>query len=192
MKKNNKFVMLILAMVMTISSFLPNLSYASDMSLGSKELSQNTQVVDVTDENGITWQVEITEHIYYSNIKNNSKFLMNYSSTPKVGDKRTYTVKISNEAMGLPSGVVSAIGLASGTKAVKIATDAIAKKLGSKFLPGINVVSTILGTGALINGLTGKSGITLTIDLEYKKVYSYYTGNYKGGWYPVNLSVGRY
>lgn len=192
MKKNNKFVMLILAMVMTISSFLPNLSYASDMSLGNKELSQNTQVVDVTDENGITWQVEITEHIYYSNIKNNSKFLMNYSSTPKVGDKRTYTVKISNEAMGLPSGVVSTIGLASGTKAVKIATDAIAKKLGSKFLPGINVVSTILGTGALINGLTGKSGITLTIDLEYKKVYSYYTGNYEGGWYPVNLSVGRY
>ena len=192
MKKNNKFIMLILAMVMTISSFLPNLSYASDMSLGSKELSQNTQVVDVTDENGITWQVEITEHIYYSNIKNNSKFLMNYSSTPKVGDKRTYTVKISNEAMGLPSGVVSTIGIASGTKAVKIAADAIAKKLGSKFLPGINVVSTILGTGALINGLTGKSGITLTIDLEYKKVYSYYTGNYEGGWYPVNLSVGRY
>ena len=141
MKKNNKFIMLILAMVMTISSFLPNLSYASDMSLGSKELSQNTQVVDVTDENGITWQVEITEHIYYSNIKNNSKFLMNYSSTPKVGDKRTYTVKISNEAMGLPSGVVSTIGIASGTKAAKIAADAIAKKLGSKFLPGLNIIS---------------------------------------------------
>lgn len=192
MKKNNKFVMLILAMVMTISSFLPNLSYASDMSLGSKELRQDTQVIDVTDENGITWGVEITENIYYSNIKNNSKFLMNYSSAPKVGDKRTYTVKISNEAMWLPSGVASTISLASGTKAVKIATDAIAKKLGSKFLPGINVVSTILGTGALINGLTGKSGITLTIDLEYKKVYSYYTGNYEKGWYPVNLSVGRY
>lgn len=141
MKKNNKFVMLILAMVMTISSFLPNLSYASDMSLGSKELRQDTQVIDVTDENGITWQVEITEHIYYSNIKNNSKFLMNYSSTPKVGDKRTYTVKISNEAMGLPSGVASTIGLASGTKAVKIAADAIAKKLGSKFLPGLNIIS---------------------------------------------------
>ena len=117
---------------------------------------------------------------------------MNYSSAPKVGDKRTYTVKFSNEAMGLPSGVASTIGLESGTKAVKIAADAIAKKLGSKFLPGINVVSTILGTGALINGLTGKSGITLTIDLEYKKVYSYYTGNYEKGWYPVNLSVGRY
>ena len=58
---------------------------------------------------------------------------MNYSSTPKVGDKRTYTVKISNEAMWLPSGVASTISLASGTKAVKIATDAIAKKLGSKF-----------------------------------------------------------
>lgn len=37
----------------------------------------------------------------------------------------------------------------------------------------------MLGTGALINGLTGKSGITLTIDLKYKKVYSYYTGNYE-------------
>ena len=61
--------MLILAMVMTISSFLPNLSYASDMSLGSKELRQDTQVIDVTDENGITWGVEITENIYYSNIK---------------------------------------------------------------------------------------------------------------------------
>lgn len=69
MKKNNKFVMLILAMVMTISSFLPNLSYASDMFLGSKELRQDTQVIDVTDENGITWGVEITENIYYSNIK---------------------------------------------------------------------------------------------------------------------------
>lgn len=45
---------------------------------------------------------------------------MNYSSTPKVGDKRTYTVKISNEAMGLPSGVVSTIGIASGTKAAKL------------------------------------------------------------------------
>lgn len=180
--------MLILAMVMTISSFLPNLSYAFDMSLGSKELSQDTQVVDVTDENGITLAVEVTENIYY----NNTKGLMTYYSNPKVNDKRTYTVKISNEAMGLPSGVANTIGLASGTKAVKIAADAIAKKLGSKFLPGINVVSTILGTGALINGLTGKSGITLTIDLKYKEVYSYYTSNYEKGWYPVNLSVGRY
>lgn len=125
-------------------------------------------------------------------ILNNKSKAITYSSNPKVGDKRTYTVKISNEAMGLPSGVASTIGLASGTKAVKIAADAIAKKLGSKFLPGLNIVSRMLGTGALINGLTGKSGITLTIDLKYKTVYSYYTGNYEGGWYPVNLSVGRY
>ena len=186
MKKNNKFVMLILAMVMTISSFLPNLSYASDMSLGSKELSQNTQVIDVTDENGITLAVDVTENIYY----NNTKGLMTYYSNPKVNDKRTYTVKISNEAMGLLYGVASTISLASGTKATKITADAIEKKLGSKFLPGLNFASWILGTGALINGLTGKSGITLTIDLEYKKVYTYYTGNYETGWYPVNLSVG--
>jgi hypothetical protein len=108
--------MLILAMVMTISSFLPNLSYASDMSLGSKELIQDTQVIDVTDENGITLAVEVTENIYYTNTKG----LMTHSSNPKVNDKRTYTVKISNEAMGLPSGVVSTIGLASGTKAAKL------------------------------------------------------------------------
>lgn len=130
--------MLILAMVMTISSFLPNLSYASDMmSLGSKELSQNTQVIDVTDENGITLAVEVTENIYYTNTKD----LMTYSSNPKVNDKRTYTVKISNEAMGLLSGVAGTISLASGTKAVKIAADAIAKKLRSKFLPGLNIIS---------------------------------------------------
>jgi hypothetical protein len=85
------------------------------MSLGSKELSQDTQVIDVTDENGITWAVEVTENIYY-----NTKGLMTYSSNPKVNDKRTYTVKISNEAMGLLSGVASTISLASGTKAAKL------------------------------------------------------------------------
>lgn len=169
-------------------------AFSADVSEDEKTISKrvftNTDVVYVDDGEGTTVPVEITETIYYNN--SNQGMLKSMSPTAKVGETRSYTVKISNEAMGIPSVAGGALTLAAKKKAVKILKNAIVKKLGSNFLPGVNFISWALSAAALANALTGKNGIAITVGLKYKRTYIHKEGYYVYGWSPTSLSVKRY
>lgn len=69
---------------------------------------------------------------------------------------------------------------------------AIAKKLGSSFIPGLKFVSWALGVAVFANAVSGKSGISITVGLKYTRTYLHKDGYYVYGWSPTSLSVRRY
>nr|WP_298571812.1 hypothetical protein [uncultured Mogibacterium sp.] len=195
MKKIQKRIAVMLSMVMLCTVFLPSAVYASELgseslTINNKRTNVNTDVVYVDDEEGNIVPVEITETIYYNG--NSGIVPMDFSPKAKVGERRTYTVKISNEAMGVPSLVGGTLSFAAKKKAVKVLAKAIAKKLGSSFIPGLNFVSWALGVAAFANAVSGKAGISVTVGLKYTRTYLHKEGYYVYGWSPTSLSVRRY
>ena len=152
----------------------------------------------VDDGEGNQVKVTIIENIYseYNDVSINNKnggvSVMGMYAEYPVGTRRSYTIKISNEVMGLPSIVSGGISFAAKKKAAQVAAEAIATKLGSKFIPGLNVVSYILGAAAWANAVTGKAGIEITVDLIYSETYFYRDGYYVYGWDIENIDIGRY
>ena len=166
----------------------------ANVSIDDKAISErvvtNTDVIYVDDGYGNIVPVEVTETIFYNDISQGA--LKSMSPTAKVGETRSYTVNISNEAMGIPSVAGGALTYAAKKKAVKILKNAIVKKLGSNFLPGVNFISWALSAAALANALTGKNGISITVGLKYTSTYLHKEGYYVYGWSPTSLSVKRY
>lgn len=195
MKKIQKHMAVMLSLVMSCTVVLPSAVYAGELGsenlvISSEKTKVNTDVVYVDDEERNIVSVEITETIYYNG--NSGIVPMAFPPKAKVGERRTYTVKISNEAMGVPSLVGGTLSLAAKRKAVKILAKAIAKKLGSSFIPGLNFVSWTLGAAAFANAVSGKSGISVTVGLKYTRTYLHKEGYYVYGWSPTSLSVRRY
>ena len=58
---------------------------------------------------------------------------------------------------------------------------AIAEKLGSGFIPGLNFVPWALGVAAFANAVSGKSGILITVGLKYTSTYLHKDGYYAYG-----------
>ena len=196
MKKRIKAIALSISIAILGVALLTPCTYAfsADVSKGENSISKkaitSTDVFYVDDGEGNMVPVEITETIYYTDL--NQGVLKSMSPTAKVGETRSYTVKISNTAMGIPSVAGGALTYAAKKKAVKILKNAIVKKLGSNFLPGVNFVSWALSAAALANALTGKNGIAITVGLKYKRTYLHKEGYYVYGWSPTSLSVKRY
>lgn len=195
MKKIQKNIALMLSMVMFCTVVLPSAVYASEFgsenfTINKERTKVNTDVVYVDDEDGNIVSVEITETIY--DAVTSGIVPLDFSPTAKVGERRTYTVKISNEAMGVPSLAGGTLSLAAKKKAANILAKAVAKKLGSSFIPGLNFVSWALGAAAFANAVSGKSGISITVGLEYTRTYLHKEGYYLYGWSPNSLSVRRY
>lgn len=184
-----------LSMVMICTVVLPSAVYANgadseNLAISNEKTMTNTDTVYVDDGEGNIVPVEITETIYYR--ADTDIVPMDFSPTAKVGERRTYTVRISNEAMGAPSLVGGMLSLVAKRKAAEILANAIAKKLGSSFLPGLNFVSWVLGVAAFANAVSGKSGISITMGLKYTSTYLHKDGYYVYGWSPTSLSVSRY
>ncbi|NLK37973.1 MAG: hypothetical protein GX299_07805 [Epulopiscium sp.] len=77
-------------------------------------------------------------------------------------------------------------------KAVNAAAEAIAKKFGSKFIPGLGVASTILGLVSWGNGQFGNNGFKFSIGLEYSSVYIHKEGHDMYGWDITSARVSTY
>lgn len=158
--------------------------------IANSRVITNEDVVYVDDGEGNIVPVTITENIYVSN--NNGIMPRSFSPTAKVGEKRSYTVKISNEAMGMPSLAAGALSFTAKKNAAQIAAKAIAAKLGANFIPGLNVASWILSAAAMANAISGKAGIQLTVGLKYTETYLHKEGYSVYGWSTTSLSVSRY
>lgn len=178
-----RFIALVLSGAMALSvstSAFASTSMPENAPASSRVSAINEEVLYVDDGEGNRVKVIVEETVY----------------TPigraKVGETRTYSVKISNEAMGLPSIAGGAISLAAKKKAAQMAANAIAAKVGSNFVPGLNVVSYILGAAAWANAVTGKAGITITVNMKYTETYMHNEGYAMGGWNLTRVSISRY
>lgn len=111
---------------------------------------------------------------------------------PSVGATKSFSVKVSNSMMGVPSYGCSTV-TAAGKKVLNAQTKkAIIAKVGSKFIPGLNIATWIVTTLGYINGLTGYNGIEVYGTLIYRKVVLHQQGNVYYGWDIKSLKMRRY
>ena len=103
-------------------------------------------IVYVDDGNGKMIPVEIAETIYYNS--NYGMVPMSFSPLAKIGETRSYTVKVSNEMMGIPGTVGTVLSFVAKKAAAQVVSKAIAAKLGAGFIPGLNFVTWALGVAA--------------------------------------------
>ncbi len=191
MKRFRKNIAIIISIMMLYAYLSPSFVYAKDLSTTNFEKTTFTKdVVYIDDDNGEKIPVEITETIYYN--ENSTIAPMLFNPLSKVGETRSYTVKITNNMMGVPSAVTGGLSLAAKRTAAKVAEKAIIAKLGASFIPGLNFVTWALGVAALANAISGKTGIEITVGLKYIKTYLQKEGYYVEGWSPISLSVRRY
>lgn len=190
---SKKILTLILALSTTLSTSVPAFAISTnnnDTSGYNDSIITNEDIVYVSDDEGNMVPITIIEKIYPSN---SGRIATNRSSSSnKVGETRTYTVKISNDTMGLPSLAIGALPSSAKKKAAKFAAKAISKKVGENLIPGLNLVSWIVGAAAWANSVTGKSGIEISIDLEYTETYLHKEGYSVYGWSPRHISIDRY
>lgn len=147
------------------------------------------EVIYVDDGSGNIVAVTITERTY---AKHGGRYRLMASSSPQVRDVKTISVKISNTVLGAPSAVGSVLSAAAKKTLAKTAANAIAAKLGANFLPGVNLVSTILGSVAFINACFGNNGFEVTVVQEYCETYMHKEGYYIRGWSPKSVSLSTY
>ena len=107
------------------------------------------------------------------------------------GETRKYEIKISNSVVGIPSLVGSTVSLAGKTATAQAVAEAVTKKLGENFIPGLNLVAWILATAAFVNEFAfGNSGFLVTITLEYVEMYWHREDITAYSWRPDSLSLG--
>lgn len=114
---------------------------------------------------------------------------------PSVGDRKIVEVEISNAILGLPLGakcVIKELGSTTIKKVAQKVASEVTKKVGSKFIPGLNIVTCIAGLIALINASCGNDGFLVTVELEYTETYIHKEGYYVRGWNVKSLDVDVY
>ena len=195
MKKLKKYIATMLSVVMLCTIILPNVAHASNLPklnpvIENLKTKVSKDIVYVDDGNGKMIPVEITETIYYNS--NSGMVPKSFSPLAKIGETRSYTVKVSNEMMGIPGTVGTGLSFVAKKAAAQVVSKAIAAKLGAGFIPGLNFVTWELGVAALANAISGKSGIEITVGLKYTETYLHKEGYSVNGWSPTSLSVRRH
>ena len=190
-----KLLSVCLALIMvagTGSSAFAASTNGNDRAIVNNKVVTNQDIVYVDDGEGNIVPVTIIESIYVS--INDAITPRSFSPTSKVGEKRYYEVKISNQALGAPSAGAGAVTLTAAMrkKATKAAAAAITKKIGSKFIPGLGVATTISGLVSWGNGQLGNNGFKFSIGLEYVGTYIHKEGHYIYGWGIKSASVRTY
>lgn len=194
MRKFKKHIAVALSMMMLCATVLPSVAYANGLSEANPAIENaRTKVskdIVYVNVDGKMIPVEVIETIHYSG--NSRMSPMSFAPMAKVGEKRSYTIRVSNDMMGVPGNVGTGLSFVAKRKAAQIVGKAIAAKLGASFIPGLNFVSWALSIGAFANAVSGKSGIEITVGLKYTKTYLHKEGHYIEGWSPTSLSVRRY
>lgn len=191
-----KFISMFLAVAMCMSLCV-NFAFASNLEITKNEpelylIETNEETIQVDDGEGNLVDVTIIENIYSSN---KNAVTQSLTPTEELGERRSYTIRISNLAMGAPgvvTGVSTLAELKVAEKAAEIVSKAVAAKLGANFLPGVNIASWLLTIVSFVNAACGYNGIEVEIELEYKGIFWHRENRYTYGWYPDGVNVCAY
>lgn len=112
------------------------------------------------------------------------------------GETKTYTIKISNSQLALGASGEAVAGKVVSKSVKKKISDIVVKvlgeKIGSKFIPGLSIVSSVAAVIGALNFACGNDGFIITVDLEYSSVYMHKEGVYMYGWDIMNVDVETY
>lgn len=190
-----KLLSICLAMTMlfatSVSAFATDYNKNNRYNANNRVIT-NEEVIYVEDDEGNVFPVTIIEHI---NVSNNSTITpKSFSPEHEIGTTKTYEIKISNQALGAPSSVEGVVKLTNAmkSKAAKAVASALTKKLGSKFIPGLNIASTVLSLVSWGNGQLGNNGFVFSVDLEYSEHYYNKDGYYVYGWDIKSVDLSTY
>ena len=180
-----KFISMFLAVAMGMSLCV-NFAFASNLEITKNEpelylIETNEETIQVDDGEGNLVDVTIIENIYSPNKNAATQSL---TPTEELGERRSYTIRISNLAMGAPgvvTGVSTLAELKVAEKAAEIVSKAVAAKLGANFLPGVNIASWLLTIVSFVNAACGYNGIEVEIELEYKGIFWHRENRYTYG-----------
>jgi len=192
-----KKIVLLLIFFILLTNTVPVFA-ASTKPLQNSPIETYRANEEVIDENGNVYTIEIIEYTEYPSIPNeNNGFLSSLSrnsSKPRIGEKRTHIIRISNDDSGFPS-LALGVPLTSAmkTKIAKVVGTKLSERLGFNFIPGLNVVSWLLASAAFVNSkYAGNNGFTITTTSVYSSYYSHREGYTIEGWDLSNVSLGTY
>ncbi len=189
-----KALALLLVTSISFGSLTP--AFAATNHISSNNTAKQNQIlikeekIYVDDGDGNSIEVIVSEY------SSNSKSPRSLSPEYEQGETKSYEFKISNYDLGLPgaSGAVAGQAISKTTKK-KIATavtKVLGEKIGSKFIPGLNLASSILTFISVYNGSLGNDGFIIYVDLEYSSVFIHKEGIYMYGWDITNIDVDTY
>ncbi len=149
----------------------------SEDSLADKVMVSEERI-PVEDENGNTFYVVISEYV---DKEDAGIALQGIFPEYEVGTKKTFTVEIDNDDLGSISAGAT-ISAAVLKQIAKVASQEIAKKIGTAWIPGLNAASTILTFIQVGTAVAGKNGVRVIVDLKYSSVYIHKEGHDMYGW----------
>lgn len=176
----------IMALGTTMSAFAAEPVNPEDPLAGKVMVSEER--VPVEDEEGNTYYVVISEYVNEEDVKIGTRGIF---PEYEVGTEKTFTVEIDNGAIsGVKTGVKFSAAMLK--QIAKIASAEIAKKIGTSWIPGLNVATTILTFIQVGTLIAGKDGVRVTVDLEYSSVYMHKEGHDMYGWDITDASIRVY
>lgn len=140
------------------------------------------------DGNAITITIEDNSYLEYSKSAIGN---MSINSKPEhdLGYIWYLNFKVKNSQIIAGSKTWNA---ATKAKVGKAIAKRIAEKVGYKFLPGVNILVTVLDAMATVNLVAGNEGFHVTGKLEYDRYYYHKDGYFVYGWKIHNLNVETY
>lgn len=186
-----KIIALCLSVVMVLGITMFAFASERNNDLTDSQVLVSKGTIPVEDENGNILHVVISEYVDENSIIKNGAVSRGIFPDDEVGTKKTYTVDIGNEELtGIASGII--ISQATFSKIARIAGDAIAKKIGGAWIPGLAAASTIVTLVGVWNMVAGNEGFTFTIKLEYGSTYISGQGHDMYGWDIIDASMETY
>lgn len=114
---------------------------------------------------------------------------------PYVGEKDSFKIDVSNSILGLPltsKWVFSELNSKALNKIAEEVAEQLTKKMGSKFIPGLNVVSCLAMLVSGVNQACGNNGFTVTVYEKYTKYVSPKDDYTVYGWDITGISIRTY
>lgn len=115
---------------------------------------------------------------------------------PRVNETRSFSVNISNAALGLPGVIKSSFTKSMRKQFIKAIKKTgkkkILAKIGSKFLPGVDIATSIATIAAAYNEAIGYKGFTIYGSVKYKKRENHKEGTITYGWALKSLKLKQY
>lgn len=174
---------------MSINSFAYSDSPKSVDVSGMTLYSVSEEVIYVEDGEGNTVALLLEECTY---VPNNGIALYSYVAEYPVGTIKTYSVKITNEQLGVPW-TVKAIVSDKGKDALSnLAGKAVGEALAGKLMSGLNLVARIAAIVAVINIVFGNEGFNVTVTMKYDEYVSQREGYSIFGWEFNGVTVVPY
>ena len=188
-----KIITVFLALLMVVFIFPVETFAKSFDQEKTHQVLTDSEIITVTDDNGNSIDVIFEEYTDYRLSQEDVIRPQGMYPDYPVGTTKTWTFRISNTSLGVPSLVVGApVGKTIKDALQKAITKKLGEKIGSSLIPGLNIASWVASAIAAGNAIVGNNGFQATVKGTYSKTYFHRDGYYVYGWSLDSFNLGTY